>query len=41
MNTPWYRPTRVCMAADGADFGYRNGAGKWPTYYYRQHSRPW
>ncbi len=33
MNTPWYRPTRVCMAAPGADFGYRNGAGKWPTYY--------
>ncbi len=32
-NTPWYRPTRVCMAADGADFGYRNGAGKWPAYY--------
>ncbi len=33
MNTPWYRPTRVCQAASGADFGYRNGAGKWPTYY--------
>ncbi|WP_435018710.1 c-type cytochrome [Tundrisphaera sp. TA3] len=34
MNTPWYRPTRVCFAASGADFGYRNGAGKWPTYYF-------
>ena len=34
MNTPWYRPTRVCQAASGADFGYRNGAGKWPTYYF-------
>ncbi|WP_435007793.1 c-type cytochrome [Tundrisphaera lichenicola] len=34
MSTPWYRPTRVCMVASGADFGYRNGAGKWPTYYY-------
>ncbi|MFO0958741.1 MAG: family 16 glycoside hydrolase [Isosphaeraceae bacterium] len=33
MNLPWYRPTRVCMAASGADFGYRNGSGKWPTYY--------
>ncbi len=31
-NTPWYRPTRVCMAAPGSDFGYRNGAGKWPAY---------
>lgn len=34
MNTPWYRPTRVCQAAPGADFGYRNGAGKWPVYYF-------
>jgi putative heme-binding domain-containing protein len=33
MNTPWYRPTRVCFAANGADFGYRNGAGKWPVSY--------
>ena len=33
MNTPWYRPTRVCLAASGVDYGYRNGAGKWPTYY--------
>lgn len=32
-NTPWYRPTRVCLAASGADFGWRNGAGKWPAYY--------
>ncbi len=33
-NTPWYRPTRVCEVASGSDFGYRNGAGKWPTYYF-------
>src|SRR4029450_2849943 len=33
MNTPWYRPTRVCMAASGAEFGWRNGTGKWPAYY--------
>ncbi|HZN35915.1 MAG TPA: heme-binding protein, partial [Pirellulaceae bacterium] len=32
-NTPWYRPTRVCLAASGAEFGWRNGAGKWPAYY--------
>jgi len=33
INTPWYRPTRVCLAASGAEFGWRNGAGKWPAYY--------
>jgi putative heme-binding domain-containing protein len=33
INTPWYRPTRVCLAASGSDLGYRNGSGKWPTYY--------
>jgi putative heme-binding domain-containing protein len=33
MNTPWYRPTRVCLAASGSEFGWRNGAGKWPAYY--------
>jgi putative heme-binding domain-containing protein len=32
-NTPWYRPTRVCHAISGAEFGWRNGAGKWPAYY--------
>ncbi len=32
-NTPWYRPTRVCLAMPGADFGWRNGAGKYPAYY--------
>jgi putative heme-binding domain-containing protein len=32
-NTPWYRPTRVCLCASGAEFGWRNGAGKWPAYY--------
>src|SRR5206468_4492273 len=25
---------RVCMVASGSDYGYRNGAGKWPTYYF-------
>jgi putative heme-binding domain-containing protein len=33
VNTPWYRPTRVCLAASGSEFGWRNGAGKWPAYY--------
>jgi putative heme-binding domain-containing protein len=33
MNTPWYRPTRVCQADSGSDLGYRNGSGKWPPYY--------
>jgi putative heme-binding domain-containing protein len=33
LNTPWYRPTRICHAISGAEFGWRNGAGKWPEYY--------
>jgi putative heme-binding domain-containing protein len=33
MNTPWYRPTRVCLVASGSDYGWRNGAGKWPAYF--------
>jgi putative heme-binding domain-containing protein len=32
-NTPWYRPTRVCLVASGSEFGWRNGTGKWPPYY--------
>jgi len=32
-NTPWYRPTRVCLATSGSEFGWRNGAGKYPAYY--------
>ena len=26
-------PTRVCHVASGSEFGWRNGAGKWPAYY--------
>ena len=33
INTPWYRPTRVCLVTSGSEFGWRNGAGKWPAYY--------
>ncbi len=32
MGTPWYRPTRICLASSGGEFGWRNGAGKWPAY---------
>ena len=32
-NTPWYRPTRVCLAASGSEFGWRNGAANGPPYY--------
>jgi len=33
INTPWYRPTRISHAISGAEFGWRNGGGKWPVYY--------
>jgi putative heme-binding domain-containing protein len=33
MGSPWYRPTRVCHAVSGSEFGWRSGTGKWPTYY--------
>jgi putative heme-binding domain-containing protein len=33
MNLPWYRPTRVCFAAPGSEFGWRSGTGKRPVYY--------
>lgn len=32
-NTPWYRPTRVCHVVSGAEWGWRNGAGKWAEWY--------
>ncbi|MBO9570987.1 MAG: c-type cytochrome, partial [Chitinophagaceae bacterium] len=29
----WYRPTRICHVTSGADFGFREGTGKWaPSY---------
>lgn len=34
MNTPWYRPTRLCLVASGSEYGWRNGSGKWPAYYH-------
>jgi putative heme-binding domain-containing protein len=33
MNTPWYRPTRICHVTSGSEFGWRNGTGKWPPHY--------
>jgi len=33
MGMPWYRPTRICLVASGADYGWRSGTGKWPSYY--------
>jgi putative heme-binding domain-containing protein len=33
MNTPWYRPTRIFMAASGSDFGFRNGSNVSPPRY--------
>jgi putative heme-binding domain-containing protein len=33
VGTPWYRPTRVNHVIGGAEFGWRNGTGKWPEYF--------
>lgn len=33
LGMPWYRPTRICHIVPGAEFGWRNGTGKWPSYY--------
>jgi len=30
---PWYRPIRVNHCVSGAEFGWRSGTGKWPSYY--------
>src|SRR5262245_29330408 len=30
---PWYRPTRINHVISGAEFGFRNGSGKWPEYF--------
>ena len=33
MGEPWYRPTGVSHVISGAEFGFRNGSGKWPLHY--------
>ena len=30
---PWYRPTRIMHVVPGAEQGWRNGTGKFPSYY--------
>lgn len=30
---PWYRPTRICHATSGSEFGWRTGDGKWQASY--------
>ncbi|MCA9247850.1 MAG: c-type cytochrome [Planctomycetales bacterium] len=30
---PWYRPCRVNHIVSGADYGWRQGIGKWPAWY--------
>lgn len=30
---PWYRPTRVCHATSGSDYGWRSNSGPFPPYY--------
>ncbi len=32
IGAPWYRPTRVNHVISGAEYGFRNGDGKWPDY---------
>ena len=32
-NTSWYRPTRINHVTSGSEYGWRNGAGKWPEFY--------
>ena len=31
---PWYRPVRVNHCPIGAEFGWRNGSGKWPVNFF-------
>src|ERR1019366_2678960 len=33
INLPWYRPTRVCHAVPGSEFGWRGGTGKMYEYH--------
>ncbi len=30
---PWYRPTRVCHATSGSEYGWRSNSGPFPVYY--------
>lgn len=33
LGMPWYRPTRICHASSGSEFGWRTGNGKWSADY--------
>lgn len=33
IGTPWFRPVRVVHCVPGADYGWRSGSGKLPSYY--------
>ena len=33
IGAPWYRATRINHVISGAEFGFRNGSGKWPEYF--------
>ena len=33
MGTSWYRPARILHLASGADYGWRSGSSKFPTWY--------
>jgi|GEM_PF-88043 len=33
LNTPWYRPTRICQVVSGGEFGWRSSGAKFPEYY--------
>ncbi|MCE9608765.1 MAG: c-type cytochrome [Chthoniobacter sp.] len=33
MGSPWYMPTRINHLVSGGDYGWRSGAGRWPSYY--------
>ncbi len=33
IGVPWYRPTRINHVTSGAEYGFRNGSGKWPAHY--------
>lgn len=33
MGSPWYVPTRINHIVSGGDYGWRSGAGRWPSYY--------
>jgi putative heme-binding domain-containing protein len=33
IGSPWWRPIRIDHVVSGAEFGWRNGSGKWRDYY--------